>query len=150
MVMKTQRSTRCVGSRGSQLALAVTLALVTPTFIALRLTVPTLAQGAATGSVDFGTNLQRIDGFGIAEPWRSNIIRGALGLTPEHQQEVLDLFFSRERGAGLSIPRLGVETDSSIQPTDPGGPTATPHYVWDGQDGGQVWLAKEAQARRVR
>jgi len=96
-------------------------------------------------NVDFSLDLQRIDGFGIAEPWRASVIHGALGLTPEHQREVLDLFFSRDRGAGLSILRLGVETDSSIQPTDPGGPSATPHYVWDGQDGGQVWLAKEAQ-----
>ena len=34
----------------------------------------------------------------------------------------------------------------SIQPTDPGGPTAPPQYTWDGFDGGQVWLAKQAKA----
>ncbi|GDY42492.1 hypothetical protein SANT12839_033740 [Streptomyces antimycoticus] len=33
----------------------------------------------------------------------------------------------------------------SIQPTDPGGPDAPPRYVWDVDDGGQVWLAKEAK-----
>src|SRR5690606_5035834 len=37
----------------------------------------------------------------------------------------------------------------SIQPEDPGGPDAEPQYVWDGYDGGQVWLAQQAQAYGV-
>ena len=38
----------------------------------------------------------------------------------------------------------------SIQPVDPGGPNAPPQYVWDGYDGGQVWLAKQAKAYGVK
>ncbi|KPI03819.1 glycoside hydrolase family 30 [Actinobacteria bacterium OK074] len=32
---------------------------------------------------------------------------------------------------------------------DPGGPTATPKYVWDHYDKGQVWLAQQAKAYGV-
>ncbi|MBA2813268.1 hypothetical protein E0500_039630 [Streptomyces sp. KM273126] len=106
------------------------------------------------GSVDFGEKRQLIDGFGISQAFqRAAIMNGARGLTPEHQREILDLLFDAETGAGLSILRLGVGSSAdevydhmkSIQPTDPGGPDAQPRYKWDGYDGGQLWLAKEAQ-----
>ncbi|CAI4213904.1 unnamed protein product [Parascedosporium putredinis] len=32
----------------------------------------------------------------------------------------------------------------SIQPKNPGSPTAEPQYVWDGSDNGQLWVTKEA------
>ena len=32
----------------------------------------------------------------------------------------------------------------SIQPKNPGGPNASPKYVWDGNDNSQVWVSKEA------
>lgn len=35
------------------------------------------------------------------------------------------------------------------QATNPGGPNATPHYVWNGDDDGQVWLSKQAQSYGV-
>ena len=77
-------------------------------------------------------------------------MRGSQGLPEHKQREVLDLLLSRRAGAGLSILRLGVSAGSnSIQPTDPGGPNAMPKYVWDGDDGGQVWLAKQAKAYGV-
>jgi glucosylceramidase len=107
-----------------------------------------------TGSVDFGTDLQHIDGFGFAQAFqRAAAMNGLFGLTEEHQQEVLDLLLNPETGAGFSIVRLGVGSSAedpydlmkSIQPQDPGGPDATPQYEWDGYDGGQVWLARHAQ-----
>ncbi|MFI0728212.1 glycoside hydrolase [Streptomyces sp. NPDC021225] len=113
----------------------------------------------ASGRVDFGQRLQPIDGFGFSQAFqRADIMHGARGLTPEHQREVLDLLLDRKSGAGLSILRLGIGSSSdevydhmkSIQPTDPGGPEATPRYEWDGDDGGQVWLAKEAKAYGVK
>ncbi|WP_061291799.1 glycoside hydrolase family 30 protein [Herbidospora cretacea] len=95
---------------------------------------------------------QRIDGFGFSQAFRRNELVRAL--SPEKQREILDLWLSRSKGAGFSILRLGIGSSPagspydlmvSIQPENPGGPTAKPKYVWDGDDGGQVWLAKEAK-----
>lgn len=99
---------------------------------------------------------QEIDGFGISQAFRRNELVRALA--PERQREILDLWFDRESGAGLSILRLGIGSSPagspydhmvSIQPEDPGGPDAPPRYVWDGDDNSQVWVAKEARAYGV-
>lgn len=117
------------------------------------------AEQPSTPAADFGRPLQPIDGFGFSEAFqRADLMRGAGGLTPEHRREVLDLLLNRRTGAGLSILRLGIGSSSdevydhmkSIQPTDPGGPGAPPRYQWDGEDGGQVWLAKEAKRYGVQ
>ena len=117
------------------------------------------AEQPSTPNADFGRPLQPIDGFGFSEAFqRADLMRGAGGLTPAHQREALDLLLNRRTGAGLSILRLGVGSSSdevydhmkSIQPTDPGGPDAPPRYQWDGKDGGQVWLAKEAKRYGVK
>jgi glucosylceramidase len=117
------------------------------------------AQPPVTGTVDFGHRLQSIDGFGFSQAFqRASLIHGAQGLTAEHQREVLDLLLDRGTGAGLSILRLGIgsSTDTvydhmpTIEPTDPGGPDAAPAYVWDGDDGGQVWLTQQAEAYGVK
>ncbi|TDC80335.1 glycoside hydrolase [Streptomyces hainanensis] len=106
------------------------------------------------GSIDFGDRRQAIDGFGFSQAFqRADVMHGSRGLTPEHQREVLDLLLDRETGAGFSILRLGIGSSAddvydhmrSIQPADPGGPDAEPAYEWDGDDGGQVWLAREAR-----
>lgn len=113
------------------------------------------AEPRAAGSITFRHSLQPIDGFGFSQAFqRADRIRG---LSQGNQREVLDLLLSRRTGAGLSILRLGIGSSAdnvydhmrSIQPVDPGGPTAPPKYVWDGDDGGQVWLAKQAKAYGV-
>jgi glucosylceramidase len=100
---------------------------------------------------------QRIDGFGLSQAFRRNELLRAL--SPEQQREILDLWFDRRKGAGLSILRLGIGSSPagspydhmvSIQPEDPGGPDAPPRYVWDGDDNSQVWVAKEAKAYGVQ
>lgn len=110
--------------------------------------------GEETAAVDFTAEHQLIEGFGFSGAFqRAAYIGGLRGLTPEHQQEVLDLLFDPENGAGFSILRNGIgsstdyENDKmlSIQPEDPGGPDAEPQYEWDGYDGGQLWLAQAAQ-----
>ncbi|MET9828730.1 glycoside hydrolase [Streptomyces sp. NPDC006385] len=102
----------------------------------------------ASATIDGSTRHQPIDGFGISEHFgRADIMRGSQGLPAQRQREILDLLFSRTSGVGLSILRLGI--DSGIQPTDPGGPNATPEYVWDRDDNGQVWLAQQAKAYGV-
>jgi glucosylceramidase len=110
-------------------------------------------------TVDRHSVRQAIDGFGFAQPFqRAAVLHGARGLSDAHQREVLDLLLSRDRGAGLSILRLGIGSSAdrvydhmhSIEPVDPGGPAAPPKYEWDGDDGGQVWLAQQAKAYGVK
>jgi glucosylceramidase len=109
---------------------------------------PADTRADASATVDGSTRHQPIDGFGISEHFgRAEIMRGSQGLPAQSQREILDLLFSRTTGVGLSILRLGI--DSGIQPTDPGGPDATPKYVWDRNDKGQVWLAQQAKAYGV-
>ena len=113
-------------------------------------TAAALPQPAAAGTatINGSTTYQPIDGFGFSEHFgRAAIMNGSQGLSAQHQKEILDLLLDRSTGAGLSILRLGI--DSGIQPTDPGGPSATPKYTWDGVDKGQVWLAKQARAYGV-
>ncbi|MBC6458201.1 glycoside hydrolase family 30 protein [Actinomadura sp. HBU206391] len=144
--------------RRTALTLGTVMALAAPA-------APALATGAPSGSVDFRSGLQPIDGFGFAQPFqRASLMRGTPapgnteGLPPAKQREVLDLLLSRDKGAGLSILRLGIGSSAdsvydhmrTIQPTDPGGPDAPPKYEWDGDDGGQVWLAKQAKAYGVK
>jgi glucuronoarabinoxylan endo-1,4-beta-xylanase len=111
------------------------------------------------GTVSFRQRLQPIDGLGLAAAFqRATILRGDRGLSPESTRAVLDLLFDRETGAGASIVRTGIgsSTDEvydhmkTIEPTDPGGPDAKPTYVWDGDDGAQVWFVKEAQKYGVK
>jgi glucuronoarabinoxylan endo-1,4-beta-xylanase len=136
----------------------VLLALTAAAALTVLTPVGAAAHQAPAGEIDFGVRLQSIDGFGFAQPFqRAAALNGLFGLTVEHQREVLDLLLSRERGAGLSILRLGIGSSptnpydlmKSIQPQDPGGPSAPPRYEWDGYDGGQVWLAKQAKAYGV-
>ncbi|GAA0846388.1 glycoside hydrolase [Streptosporangium amethystogenes subsp. fukuiense] len=113
---------------------------------------PAVKESASPIRVEQHGVLQRIDGFGFSQAFRRNELVRALPAAK--QREILDLWLSPEKGAGLSILRLGIGSSpagspydlmTSIQPEDPGGPDAPPKYVWDGEDGGQVWLAKEAK-----
>lgn len=38
---------------------------------------------------------------------------------------------------------------NSIEPKNPGGPSASPNYTWDGKDSGQLFVAKQAKAYGV-
>jgi O-glycosyl hydrolase len=135
------------------LALALTVAT------AGSLALPASAQTAPPSRVDFHAKLQPIDGFGFSEAFqRAAVIHGLQGLSAPKQKEVVDLMFGRRAGAGASILRLGIGSSAdnvydhmrSIEPADPGGPDAPPKYVWDGDDGGQVWLAKQARSYGVK
>jgi O-glycosyl hydrolase len=140
--MKVREAIACVASAATVLAIAAT---------------PASAQ--TPNSIHFRQRLQSIDGLGFAEPFqRATLVRGDRGLSPANTRAVLDLLFDRETGAGSSILRIGIGSSAdsvydhmkTILPTDPGGPDATPQYVWDGDDGGQVWFTREAQRYGVR
>ncbi|WP_372344821.1 glycoside hydrolase [Streptomyces sp. KL116D] len=129
---------------------AATLAL---TSAALALPGTPAGADTAPGRIDFSQRHQRIDGFGVSEAFqRAAVIHGLKGLSAEKGDEIVKLLFSRGDGAGLSMLRLGIgsSTDEvydhmrTIAPTAPASPDEPLAYEWDGNDGGQVWLAKEA------
>jgi glucuronoarabinoxylan endo-1,4-beta-xylanase len=104
---------------------------------------PFALQRPVIGSVDFTSSLQTITGFGFSEAFgQAEELRK---LPPDRQREVLDLLLRRDTGAGLTMLRLGIDAGTTHEPKDPGGPSAPPKYVFDGSDGGQVWLAQQAQ-----
>jgi O-glycosyl hydrolase len=131
--------------------------VVAITLLGLPAVSPTHQADPPAVTVNEHVRHQDIDGFGVSQAFRRNELLKAL---PEAQQrEILDLWFDRGKGAGLSILRLGIGSSPagspydhmvSIQPEDPGGPDAQPKYVWDGDDNSQVWVAKEAKAYGVR
>ncbi|KAK1566349.1 cellulosome enzyme [Colletotrichum navitas] len=103
----------------------------------------TLSHGQVT--VDAGTTLQAIDGFGFSQAFgRAKEFQNA---PKALQKQALDLLFSTTSGAGFSIIRNRIGSGGrgdSILPASPGSPTGQPAYVWDGDDGGQVWFTKQA------
>ncbi len=86
-----------------------------------------------------------MDGFGVSEAFG---VAGQIQMpsSPSAQKQMLDLLFSTSKGAGFSILRNILPSDQmgTIEPNGPGSPTATPHYQWDHNSEGQVWLSKQA------
>jgi O-glycosyl hydrolase len=132
-----------------------------PTLVTAIVAVTALAGTPAPADPPSGLTLDRtekhqpIDGFGYSIAFqRSSLVHN---LSADKREAALDLLLGRANGAAPSILRLGIGSSAtnpydsmlSIQPTDPGGPTATPNYTWDGWDGGQVWYTKEAQERGI-
>ncbi|KAK2778046.1 hypothetical protein FQN53_001960 [Emmonsiellopsis sp. PD_33] len=96
-------------------------------------------------TVDVGSTLQEIDGFGMSQAFTRAAEFEAMN--PEPRQKGLDYLFSTETGAGFTIIRNRIGSQSNaecILPENPGGPDAEPNYVWDGSDSSQVWFSKEA------
>ena len=110
-----------------------------------------------TGTVNFSSTLQQIDGFGVAatfgRPW---FIQSASGSVPS---QVVDQLFNPVTGAGLTMLRMGIDDVVSGSPTDSGSAAnsgilivntapsscgVTPAYTWDGSAGGEVWLGQQA------
>jgi glucuronoarabinoxylan endo-1,4-beta-xylanase len=116
----------------------VAIAVLASVAVAAMVGRPSEAQ-----TVDFSTSLNRVDGFGFSDAFgQANTLKG---LPAAQQTQVLDLLYNRQTGAGFNILRVGINTDTNIEPVSPGSPTATPNYVFDGSDGGQVWLAQQGQ-----
>jgi O-glycosyl hydrolase len=108
------------------------------------------SRQAVSINVNLAQTYQTMDGFGTSEAFQRAVTIQRLSET--EQRRALDLLFSMDKGAGLSILRNGIgsSVDSrddwmvSIQPRNPGGPNAEPKYVWDGSDSGQLWVSTEA------
>lgn len=122
------------------------------------------ASAASSVLVNAATTYQVIDGFGASDAFHTGKYVSGYGstLTPAQSAKIIELLFSPTTGAGLNIIRHQVGSSTamvtgvpstgdgdnlaSIEPTDPGGPNATPVYVWDtaDPDKGQVWFTQQA------
>ena len=83
--------------------------------IALLVTIQTLgttvAQAQSTGTVDFGTQLQQIDGFGVANPfWRDAYLVNC----PAISQQVIEQLFNLSPALGSACSALPVPRDASL------------------------------------
>ena len=135
------------------IALVTAVAVVAGAVVA---TAPAHAGPRSGVDIDRHDRHQSIDGFGYSTAFqRASLVHK---LSESKREEALDLLLDRRTGAAPSILRLGIGSSAtepydlmlSIQPTDPGGPTAPPNYTWNGWDGGQVWFSKEAQQRGIK
>jgi O-glycosyl hydrolase len=121
---------------------------------------PRSAFAASSITINGGITYQTIDGFGASDAFKtSSAVDGGTGLSASQTQQIMNDLFSTTSGAGLTIVRneIGASTNgssgdsnSSIEPNAPSGPNATPTYVWDGSDNGQVWFSQTAQSYGVR
>ncbi|HVG27902.1 MAG TPA: hypothetical protein VM865_09880, partial [Acidobacteriaceae bacterium] len=111
-----------------------------------------VASAQYTGSVDFTSKQQNIDGFGVAATFaRPSYIQHAAGDIPG---QVLDQLFNPVTGAGITMLRMGMDDlvpntpiGSGIQlvTTPPNSCSVTPSYSgWDGSAGGEVWMGQQA------
>jgi glucuronoarabinoxylan endo-1,4-beta-xylanase len=115
------------------------------------------ATAQITGTVNFTSTAQQIDGFGVAatfgRPW---FIQSATAPVPS---QVVDQLFNPITGSGISMLRLGIDdvlgsgaTDSGaaansgilIVNTPPTSCQVTPTYSWDHSAGGEIWLSQQA------
>jgi O-glycosyl hydrolase len=111
---------------------------------------PGVAFAASTATINGATTYQTITGFGASEAFgeASTVMNASSSV----QQQVLDLLYSPTKGAGLTMLRNEISADSgsTIEPNNPGGPSATPTYASlasIGQDQGQLWFAQQIKSR---
>ena len=114
-----------------------------------HLMIPTASP--ITAIINGAKQYQTIDGLGFSGAFGAANQLRTLSSTSNRTQ-ILDLLFNTSTGAGFSILRnqLPSDTAHTIEPNNPGSPTATPQYVWDNNSWGQVWLAKQAQHYGVK
>ncbi|RYP10563.1 hypothetical protein DL765_008067 [Monosporascus sp. GIB2] len=122
------------------------------TFVALAASLGK-AYAQAQLTVNVGSTLQQIDGFGVSQAFgRAAEFRDMLSGSPQRQG--LDYLFNATTGAGLTIIRnrigSGPVASDCILPKNPGGPSATPEYVFDEDDRGQVWFTQRAMEYGVK
>ncbi len=107
------------------------------------------ALAASTATINGSTTFQTINGFGASEAFGQ--AQTIMNLGSAAQQQALGLLFSPTSGAGLTILRNEIPSDSggTIEPTAPSSPSATPSYRALGTDEGQEWLSLQAKSLGV-
>lgn len=103
-----------------------------------------LEAGKSLVKIDWTNTAQEIDGFGASGAFR--MARNLMNFPEPQRSEVLDILFSQEKGAGLSIVRNIVGDGGTVGGASP---TIEPREgVWDWTvDEDQIWLMKEAEKR---
>ena len=133
--------------RGALPAAAAVATLVLSAAGLAALSGPALAADTAT--INGATTYQTISGFGASEGFGEAAT--VMNASAAVQQQALSLLYSPSSGAGLTILRNEISADSgsTIEPTSPGSPTATPSYASlasIGSDQGQLWFAQQIKA----
>ncbi len=141
MPSPTRRAARAI------LAASTTLLTVTGLSVAAPAS-PALAADTAT--INGATTYQTIAGFGASEAFGEAAT--VMNASSSVQTQALGLLYSPTSGAGLTILRNEISADSggTIEPNNPGGPSATPNYVSlasINQDQGQLWFAQQIKQR---
>ncbi|MGH9606644.1 MAG: hypothetical protein ACRD3N_13205 [Terracidiphilus sp.] len=157
------------GSDRKACIMIVSLAMVA----AMGLMATPSAKAQVTGTVNFTSQLQQIDGFGVAatfgRPSYIETMTGSLpGTTGSLSSETIDMLFNPVDGAGVSMLRMGVDDvttplTSATDVTSPSGfansgifiagttagntPSScseTPNYTFDNSAGGEIWMGQQA------
>ena len=107
------------------------------------------AAAADTATINGATTYQTMAGFGASEAFGEAAT--VMNASASVQQQALSLLYSPTSGAGLTILRNEISADSgsTIEPTAPASPTATPAYASlasINQDAGQLWFAQQIKA----
>lgn len=110
-----------------------------------------LFPAQASIAINGATRYQTIDGFGISEAFGPADQLHTLSSISDRKR-MIDLLFNRSTGAGFSIVRnlLPSDANHTIESNNPGSPTAKPHYLWDNNSWGQVWLAQQAHSYGIK
>lgn len=124
--------------------LSVTMVLM----LLLTMALPLNLYAASTVTVDWGTNYQTIDGFGVSEAFHQSNNIALLGDTKK--KEIYDLLFSTTKGAGFSIFRSilgdggtwGNATDGPNKTMQPSETT----WDWKETNDDQISMIKEIQS----
>jgi O-glycosyl hydrolase len=107
------------------------------------------SAGPVSATINGAVSYQRISGFGASEAFgQADTIMDAPAAV---QRQALDLLFSPQSGAGLTILRneIGADPGNTIEPTAPASPSSPPSYVSlssIGSDSGQLWLSQAIRA----
>src|SRR5581483_301896 len=107
------------------------IAAVAVTVLAFAAGVPGTepAFAASSATINGGTTFQTIAGFGASEGFGEAAT--VMNASPAVQQQALNLLYGPASGAGLTILRNEISADSgtTIEPNNPGSPSATPSYL---------------------
>ncbi|HEX2926135.1 MAG TPA: dockerin type I domain-containing protein [Ruminiclostridium sp.] len=114
----------------------------------LTMVLPLNLYAASTVTVDWDTNYQSIDGFGVSEAFHQSNNIALLGDTKK--KEIYDLLFSTEKGAGFSIFRSilgdggtwGNATDGPNKTMQPSETT----WDWTESNDDQIPMIREIQS----
>ncbi len=114
----------------------------------LALSLPQNLYAASNVTLDWDTNYQIIDGFGVSEAFHQSNNIAKLG--PTKQKEIYDLLFSTTKGAGFSIFR-SILGDGGTWGNENDGPNKTMQpsettWDWDEANDDQIPMIRTIQA----